>query len=221
MLSPPNPEDLFLNLGSTRGSVKIALLIPEFVMKVIPDQNESIINIGNNAKLSVSYGNRRPKLSEISISDFNIANISYLIYTVKINQLASKFSWLKVLNYDNEYRLAQAKYGLPWTYDCNHMHTFWLSGSPIQKTGTFSNKRYPRSYQNTDPSDLASVTDDGKTICRMFNRFRGCRLAECKFEQVCNCNRIINGHACLYPHLGYQQYVASKSGGGGVAPIPR
>ena len=231
MLSPPNPEDLFLNLGSTRGNAKIALLIPEFVMKVIPDQDESIIDIGNNAKLSVSYGNRRPKLSEISISDFNIANVrilyrlietgqlptysdvkGYLIYTVKINQLASKFSWLNVLNYDNEYRLAQAKYGFPWTYDCNHMHTFWLSGSPIQKAGTFSNKRYPRSYQNTDPSDLASVTDDGKTICRMFNRFRGCRLVECKFEHVCN--RIINGRACLSPHPGYQHYVAGKSGGG-------
>ena len=132
MLSPPNPEDLFLNPGSTRGNAKIVLLIPEFVMKVIPDQDESIINIGNNAKLSVSYGNRRPKLSEISISDFNIANIRILyrlietgqlptysdvkgdvIYTVKINQLASKFSWLNVLNYDNEYCLAQAKYGFP------------------------------------------------------------------------------------------------------------
>ena len=157
LLSPPNPEDSFLDPGSTRGNAKIALLIPEFVMKVlIPDQDESIINIGNNAKLSVSYGNRRPKLSEISISDFNIANIrilyrlietgqlptysdvkGYLIYRVKINQLASKFSWLNVLNYDNEYRLAQAKYGFLWTYDCNHMYTFWLSGSPIQRAGTF------------------------------------------------------------------------------------
>ena len=36
--------------------------------------------------------------------------------------------------------------------------------------------------------------------------------SECKFEHVCN--RIINGHACLSPHLSYQHYVASKSGGG-------
>ena len=45
----------------------------------------------------------------------------------------------------------------------------------------------------------------------MFNRFRGCRLAECKCEHVSN--RIINGRVCLSPHPGYQHYVASKSGG--------
>ena len=90
--------------------------------------------------------NRRPKLSEVSLSEFNIANTrilfrlietgqlptfsdlkDYLVYSVKINQLASKFSWQKVLKYDGEYRLAQAKYSFPWSYDSHHMHTVLLS----------------------------------------------------------------------------------------------
>ena len=71
MLSPPNPEDLFLNPGSTRGSAETALLIPEFVMKVTADQDESIFNIGNNAKLSASYGNRRLNVLTVNRPGFS------------------------------------------------------------------------------------------------------------------------------------------------------
>ena len=32
---------------------------------------------------------------------------SYLVYSVKINQLASKYSWLSVLQYDEDYHINQ------------------------------------------------------------------------------------------------------------------
>ena len=74
-------------------------------------QKENVISLGKNTRLSVTCDNRCPKLSEVSLSEFNIANTrilfrlietgqlptysdlkDYLVYSVKINQLASKFS---------------------------------------------------------------------------------------------------------------------------------
>ena len=122
----------------------------------------------------------------------------YLVYSVKINQLASKFSWQKVLKYDEEYRLAQAKYSFPWSYDSHHMHTVLLSGSPVSSNSPRpmgQNVEYSRSVSTLD---LATKTSNGQTICKNFNRFRGCGLDKCDFAHVCNCR--FSGRACLLPH---------------------
>ena len=70
--SGPDPAELFLNPNSNKG--KQALLIPDFVSKVVPEQEENVISLGKNTRLSLTCDNRRPKLSEVSLSEFNIAN---------------------------------------------------------------------------------------------------------------------------------------------------
>ena len=129
----PDQADLFLAPMNNKGIFK-ALLIPDFVSKIVPDVDESVINLGPRAKLSVSYGLQKPKLSDITLSEFNVANTrilyrlietgqlsshsdikAYLCYTVKINELTAKFRWQNVLKYDEEFRQLQAKHSLPWT----------------------------------------------------------------------------------------------------------
>ena len=39
-----------------------------------PEIDENVIDLGSNAGLSVTYGNKRPKLGDISLTEFNIAN---------------------------------------------------------------------------------------------------------------------------------------------------
>ena len=57
---------------------------------------------------------------------------NYLAYTVKVMELSHRFQWPSVLKYDDEFRLLQATYGYPWSFDCNHLHTVILE--PIPKT---------------------------------------------------------------------------------------
>ena len=68
-----DPAEMFLNPVANKGNVK-ALLIPDFVSKMTPEIEENVIDLGSNARLSVTYSNKRPKLSEISLMEFNIAN---------------------------------------------------------------------------------------------------------------------------------------------------
>ena len=168
-MDPIQPK-LFLNPNSNKG--KQALLIPDFVSKVVPEREENVISLGKNTKLSVTCENRRPKLAEISLSEWNIANTrilfrliktgqlrtysdmkDYLVYTVKINQLASKFNWLKVLKYD-KYRLVQLKYSFPWSYDSHHMHTMLLSEPSASQSRMGQNSA--RNSRSTPTLDLAT-----------------------------------------------------------------
>ena len=54
------------------------------------------------------------------ISDYSIA------YTVKIGELIERFTWVSVLQYDNEYRKRQFEYGFRWGSDSQHPHGRFL-----------------------------------------------------------------------------------------------
>ena len=219
-----DPVEMYLNPVTNKDNVK-ALLIPDFVSKMTPEIEENVIDLGSNARLSVTYCNKRPKLREISLTEFNIANTrimyrlietgqlasysdikSYLCYTVKISQLAAKFNWHNVLKYDEEFRLAQAKYLFPWTYDSYHLYTTLLSSS----VGSNSRPSFiTKSNKGKVKLDIASENKEGKTICRNFNRFRGCQRSECNYIHACN--RKFNDEACGLPHPGFQHFSVPKS----------
>ena len=78
------------------------------------------------------FGQRKLKLTEISLFQWNAANIrimhklietkqlptyedvkSYLAYTIKINQLVGKYKWHNILVYNEEFCIVQAKYLFP------------------------------------------------------------------------------------------------------------
>ena len=83
--SGPDPAELFLNPNLNKG--KHALLIPDFISKVVLEQEENVISLGKNTRLSVTCDNRRPKLSEVSLSEFNIANTRILFRLIETGQL--------------------------------------------------------------------------------------------------------------------------------------
>jgi len=38
-------------------------------------------------------------------------------------ELATRFQWVSVLKYDGEFRLMEATYNYPWSFDFNHLRT--------------------------------------------------------------------------------------------------
>ena len=87
----------------------------------------------------------KPKLESIAISTWIAANAkimdrliasdrlktindisNYLSYTVKIGELIETFTWVSVLQYDNEYRKLQFEYGFRWGSDSQQLHSRFL-----------------------------------------------------------------------------------------------
>ena len=121
------------------------LLIPDFVMQIVPTSEEKVLSTDTDTRLLLSVGNKKPKLSNISVEQYSIANLrifhellslnrlptmadirEYLSYSIKIYELARKYSWLSVLQYDNEFRVLQHMYGYPWSMDHSHIHETML-----------------------------------------------------------------------------------------------
>ena len=200
--------------------------------KIVPEVDESVINLGPWAKLSVSYGLQKPKLSDITLSEFNVASTrtlyrliqtgqlssyldikAYLCYTVKINELAAKFRWQNVLKYDEEFCQLQAKHSLPWTYDSYHLHTKLLSPSGLGSLNSSNKNNRNFKTKGTIASNIfAKETKDGKIICVNFNiPMKGCHRDNCTYERVCNRKVGDGGQACSLPHPGFQHFSVVKS----------
>ena len=192
------------------------LRIIDFVDNIIPREDERTISDGGHTKLIVSYGPKKPKLEQVTFSQWVIANTrifynlmisrklnslediqNYLAYTVKVMELSHRFQWPSVLKYDDEFRLLQATYGYPWSFDCNHLHTVILEPIPKTPTSTRSTSRAPG--QSTQ---FAVTTSEGRTICRSYNSPRGCSFPNCVYEHACN-RRVQWGRACGQSHPGH------------------
>lgn len=212
-------SEMFLRPAQPQTGEK-ALRIVDFVDNIVPKDEERTIVDGGNTKLVVSYGPKKPRLEQITMSQWVISNTrifynllasrklnsqaeiqNYLAYTIKVMELSNRYHWASVLKYDNEFRLLQAAYHYPWSFDSNHLHAVILE--PIYKPS-----HVPRSPNRTaNPSTqfipgFIATTNDGRTICRNFNSSRGCSLQNCAYEHVCN-RRATGGKACGLNHPGY------------------
>ena len=79
LLNVPDPSEMFLNPGLASGKGKKPYLIPDFVSsKVVQDEDSSTIHLGENAKLSIVYRQNKPKLSDVTLSEWNAANMHIL-----------------------------------------------------------------------------------------------------------------------------------------------
>lgn len=115
-------------------------------------------------------------------------------------ELSTRFTWASVFKYDDEFRHLQATYQYPWSYDSPHLHTVLLE--PVLA----HSQTKPLSYG----SIFANFTQEGKVICRNFNRAKGCNLRDCSFAHACN--RKVNGKACAQPHPFYNHQGSPKGG---------
>ena len=184
----------------------------------------------------LSIARNRIKLENVTTEQFSIANLrifyelltsnklpiaadlrDYLSHSIKMLELARKYTWESVLRYDDEYRILQHTYGYPWIFDSSHLHEVMLiprwavSSSSSRKNyflGSATNNTlndapghgsHGQQMQDSAPP-VASHTAGGQEICRNYNRMKGCQKSDCKFLHTCN--RRIAGRACGKPHSG-------------------
>ena len=233
-------SELFLrpSRSSDTGQGK-PLRVVDFVSRLCPVEEEKVISTdsGYTTKLMLSFGGNKVKLESITIEQFNIANLrifyellssnklptsddlrDYLSYSIKVLELARKYTWESVLKYDDEYRILQHTYGYQWSFDNSHLHEVmliprWAVSTPGNRKNTYvsvtpssgsaSSFNAPghgsrgQQYQDSAPP-IVSHTVGGQEICRNFNRMKGCQRSDCKFPH--SCNRKIAGRACGKPH---------------------
>ena len=197
----PDLDDVFLSPIETAGEIK-ALRITDFVNDIIPHEDERMIGVdsGGSTRLLVKYTKRKPKLESVIVAQWTVANTqimhrlisskqlvsyddikSYLAYTVKVMQLCTRYTWVSILRFDDEFRQLQDFYQGPWTYDSNHLHTVHLV--PGIKMTNFGNASFGAGFPESNNTVL--TTSDGRTICKKFNTKVGCAMVLCKFAQVC------------------------------------
>ena len=225
--NPVDQSELFLRPTRandvTRGK---ALRIVDFVSRIRPSEDEKILSYDSNCKLTLTLQDRKPKLSSVTVEQFNIANLrifyellfsgklstlrdiqEYLSYVIKILELANKYTWESVLLYDDEFRILQHTYGFSWATDHSHLHEAvlmprWAAHLSRNKQGSPS---YLLPYNNSDsgykhPSNFVTHLSSGSEICRLFNCRKGCQRPQCKFSHVCN--RKVGSQACGKNHAG-------------------
>ena len=114
------------------------LQIVNFIDNLVPKDNEWTISENGQSRLVISYGQRKPRLESVTLTQWVKGNTrifhhllfsgklptavdisEYLVYTVKIMEFAIKYEWVSVLKYDDEFCQLQGIYGYPWNYDCS------------------------------------------------------------------------------------------------------
>ena len=135
MARPDAHADMFLSPSSVPQGEK-ALRIVDFLKNIVPLESEKTLSDMGGSRLVISYGQQRPRLESVTLSQRVVANTrifhsllfshklptardvrDYLAYTVKVMELAGKYEWQSVLKFDDDYRQLQASYSSPWSYD--------------------------------------------------------------------------------------------------------
>ena len=180
---------VFLTGPSTKSEAALDVL--DYVHLAAPVQIDVAACRGPDEVLSEFYraktGARRPKLQDITVSQWGLANARimdklffsnqgcdirqarlYLAYTAKVHDLFTKFERLSVLEYDRQYRIYQAAHKFDWGVDLPHLDTTTLVA--IKPPAM---KQQQRVQQDR--------------VCRLYNSIEGCRYgSKCIFTHKCS-----------------------------------
>lgn len=97
----------------------------------------------------------------------------YICHQIKIGELATRYTWASVIQYDQEYRDKQAEMQYSFGSDAGHLSRVILRDrdSVSKQPQTKSKQRYKEPH----------------SVCLLFNSDKGCHFAsKCKFEHVCS-----------------------------------
>ena len=167
---------------------------------VMPEFREksTALKVGN---IELTLPTQRPKLESITPLQYmegslrvmrEIAKdgqsltelLQYAGYLIKIANMGQRFQWRTVLQYDTEYRKAQADAGFDFGAASTYlMQVFLHDGLTPKPHATAKDRVHPQTKY--DPSS-------GRPICGKFNTAQGCTLRNCKFAHVCR--------SCFKPH---------------------
>ena len=109
----------------------------------------------------------------------------YLVYTVKVGELATRYTWASVLLYDDDYRRMQSELSFRWGSDAPHLSTVILKERD-------SSKLPGKQPFSKVPASTDSSSEKLKfRHCGHFNTGKECPYGQdCKFPHVCSiCGR--------------------------------
>ena len=213
-------SDPLVYLECKRGE---ALKIVDFLSA---NQDDNEVELGNG--ITMKLPSQKPKLDKVSPAMWGAANLrimvallkdnkldsvlDYVAYTIKIHELACRFSWQSVLLYDQEYRALQATHAFRWGTDTPHLTTVALREKP-QSSQQQQQGRGHGGAGSTN-NNKKRVAPSGREYCLQWNKGACAFGSRCNFEHICiQCNKDHKG--C--DHVGPTgQHAASGGARGGA-----
>ena len=102
--------------------------------------------------------------------------IDYMSYTSYLLSLATKYEWIQILIFDDEYRTAQDTEGFRWGTDVPYLRALCLEGHL---------KRYSSNQVGDSTANAKQKKKrTGTPICHSFN-YSTCKFTNCKYRHVC------------------------------------
>ena len=182
-----DPQVYLGGTTTTAGNVKVKCVV-DYIPKSATIQEEEL-DLGNGVTLRVK-GGAKPKLESVTPAQWTVANariladfikggqvstqftLDYLSYSVKIGELATRYTWSSVIHFDDDYRRRQAEFGFRWGSDSPH------SSHLLLRERDAGRKQQPRRGKQI-PSREAP-------FCFNFNNGRPCQFgSDCKYKHCC------------------------------------
>ena len=200
--------------------------IPDFVNGMGPSGSEEVVMESGpqGPQLVIKSGPTKPKLENISFIQWSMANIAvmhrlvedgkivsmnhvldYQSYTVRILQLAQRYTFSSVLLYDREYRRLQAESQFRWGTDLgHHLQSVTLIAKTVANQrstpSTFNRPQQGGQSFRSKPYNFKQkgpLTSDGQVICLKYNCQSGCTFRDCRFKHVCSIEGCSGRHSAL------------------------
>jgi hypothetical protein len=112
--------------------------------------------------------------------------LDYMSYTAKVGELATKYTWVSVILYDDQYRLKQHEFQYRWGSDSPHLISLNLDVRT-------KNQRPGNSFNRKPDASRDQHGDGVKAVCRNYNAGVRCPFNPCRFKHACEvCGK---GHA--------------------------
>lgn len=207
---PSQPQvswsDPQIHLSSAAGKSAVSYYdICDFVQS--PIEEEVVLGGQGDQQIIVKSGPKKPRLENLTLSQWSVANLAilyrlvnenklqgsslmdYLSYSTKVYQLVQRYSLVSVLLFDREYRRLQSSMKFRWGTDVQHLSNIHLL--PRDKPavqGSQAKKNLPATKPNKTGKSKPEMV-----ICRNFNSQKGCSFTECKFRHACilpGCNKL-------------------------------
>ena len=180
-------------------------------------EEEVVLGSQGDQQFVVKSGPKKPRLENLTLSQWSVANLAilyrlvgdnklqgpalmdYLSYSTKVYQLVQRYSLVSVLLFDREYRKLQATMQFRWGTDVQHLSNIHLQSRerPVAQ-GNQPKKSFP-----AKPSKNVKTKPD-KPVCRNFNSQKGCSFNECNYR-----------HVCIIPGCGQSHSAVNHSAAGG------
>lgn len=181
---------VYLKSDPTKCKSKTYKKIIDFLPRHGQDEEYSLVE---GVTIKVGNGSKR-KLDQVTPTQWIAANskilaefieegmdtngtLDYLSYTTKIGELGSRFTWVSVVNFDDEYRRNQSQMGYRWGSDSQHLSTVLLREREHKNNGNKTN------YSATNRKESNAETQ----YCGYYNFGRDCPYGnKCIYQHACN-----------------------------------